>query len=66
MGTVIDKPIESTHVACEVCLKEVPLSEATIAEATDYFTYFCGPECYELWRHRGEGHRPAQPAERRA
>jgi hypothetical protein len=48
------KPIEPQRVPCEVCLKEVPKSEAAIAEARDYVAYFCGLECYEKWcRERG-------------
>lgn len=47
-----DKPVEVEHVACEICLKEVPLSEAKVVEATDYFVHFCGLACYEKWKHR--------------
>ena len=36
-------------VRCEVCLKEIPKSEAQSAEARDYVAYFCGLECYEEW-----------------
>ena len=36
-------------VKCEVCLKEIPKSEAQNAEARDYVAYFCGLECYEEW-----------------
>ena len=35
---------------CEVCMKEVPISEAEIEEADDYVRYFCGLECYAKWR----------------
>lgn len=45
-----EKLTDATHVSCDICLKEVPLSEATIPEATDYFVHFCGLECYEKWR----------------
>lgn len=48
-----DKPVEIETVKCEVCLKEVPLSEATVPEATDYFVNFCGLECYEQWKEKG-------------
>ena len=48
-----DSSQESALVACEVCLKEVPISEATIPEATDYFAHFCGIECYEKWKKQG-------------
>ena len=50
-----DKPTPSERIACEICLKEVPASEATIAEATDYFVHFCGLECYEKWKSRAPG-----------
>lgn len=48
--TTPDKPVEVVRVSCEVCLKEVPIAEAKIAEAADYFAYFCGLECYEKWK----------------
>lgn len=48
-----DKSTEVEHVACDVCLKEVPLSEATIPEALDYVAHFCGLECYEKWKQQG-------------
>lgn len=56
--TTSEKPVEIEHVACEICLKEVPLSEAKVPEATDYFVHFCGLECYEQWKKQG-----ARPAE---
>lgn len=49
-----DKPVEVKRVSCEVCLREVPLSEALTPEATDYFAYFCGLDCYEKWKDQGE------------
>jgi hypothetical protein len=39
-------------VACEVCLKEIPRTEATVPEAEDYVVHFCGLDCYELWKSR--------------
>jgi len=48
------KPVEVEFVKCEVCLKEVPVSAATVAEATDYFVNFCGLECYEKWKEQGK------------
>lgn len=41
-------------VSCEVCLKEVPRSEAAVPEATDYVVYFCGPACYQQWKAQRE------------
>lgn len=41
-------------VACDVCLKEVPLSEAKSEEATDYVAHFCGLECFEQWKQHSE------------
>lgn len=43
------EPTDVSLVACEICLKEVPKSEAQSAEARDYMAYFCGLECYEEW-----------------
>lgn len=36
-------------IACEVCLKEVPASDAESSETADYVAHFCGLECYEQW-----------------
>ena len=41
--------IEAKTVKCEVCLKEVPLSEVHVPEAEDYFVNFCGLDCYDKW-----------------
>lgn len=46
------KPMEEKKVACEVCLKEIPLSEAKNEEATDYVYYFCGSDCYAKWKEQ--------------
>jgi len=43
------KPTDLELVKCEVCLKEIPKSEAQNAEAVDYVAYFCGLECYGEW-----------------
>ena len=48
-----DQQGDAEHIACEMCLKEVPVSEAVIPEATDYFVHFCGLECYEKWKTQG-------------
>ncbi len=36
-------------VECEVCLKEIPRSQAQSEEVRDYVVYFCGLKCYEEW-----------------
>lgn len=41
-------------VACEVCLKEIPVSGAKSEETATYVTYFCGLECYEKWKRQSE------------
>ena len=43
-------PVDTENVACEVCLREIPQSEAGIVEANDYVMYFCGLDCYRQWR----------------
>jgi len=47
-------PTPAEQVSCEVCLKEVPKSEASVAEASDYFMYFCGLECFEKWKAKDD------------
>ena len=37
-------------VSCEVCLKEIPVSEAKSEEASGYVAHFCGLECYAIWK----------------
>jgi hypothetical protein len=49
-----DKPVELESVQCAVCMKEVPISEATVPEASDYVVHFCGLECYEKWKEQGD------------
>lgn len=49
-----DQPAEIETVQCEVCMKEVPVSEAKVPEATDYVVYFCGLECYGKWKEQGD------------
>ena len=46
--------IDTGSVACEVCLNEIPHSEAGIVEANEYVLYFCGLECYHRWREQQE------------
>jgi hypothetical protein len=36
-------------LCCEVCLNEIPISEANSEEATEYIMYFYGLECYVQW-----------------
>ncbi|MGA8146265.1 MAG: DUF3330 domain-containing protein [Gallionellaceae bacterium] len=59
-----NKPIDVEFIACEVCLKEVPKSEATVPEATDYVVHFCGLECYEKWKNLSG--KPDDPVEKSA
>lgn len=37
-------------LACDVCFKEIPISEALSDEASDYIHHFCGLECFAMWR----------------
>lgn len=36
-------------IKCEICMKEVPQSEARSAEAKEYVMHFCGLDCYSKW-----------------
>ncbi len=46
-------PLPTEQVSCEICMKEIPVSEAKSEEATEYVMYFCGLNCYESWRAQG-------------
>lgn len=46
--------LEEELVQCDVCLKEIPTSEAQNAEASDYVAHFCGLDCYDKWVEKGE------------
>lgn len=37
-------------VPCDVCLREVPRSEAVVPEAADYVAHFCGLACFQKWK----------------
>lgn len=39
-------------VACSVCMKEIPVSEANSVEARGYVAYFCGLDCYQQWQQQ--------------
>ncbi|MCW8829948.1 MAG: DUF3330 domain-containing protein [Gammaproteobacteria bacterium] len=45
-----NKSTEIENIPCEICLQEIPQSEAKIIEVDDYVVNFCGLECYEKWR----------------
>ena len=60
--TKADKLVDVERVACEVCLKEVHTSEATVPEATDYVVYFCGLDCHEKWKSKRA--KPGEQAEK--
>ena len=48
------QPLPDHTLACEVCMKEIPASEARSEEATDYVIYFCGLDCYDSWRSQNQ------------
>ncbi len=45
---------EVEMVACDICRKEVPLSEAKVPEASDYVAHFCGLDCYAKWQKESD------------
>ena len=46
---------EAERVICEICLEEVPKSEASVSEARDYIAYFCSANCYRKWIGQRQG-----------
>lgn len=53
MITQVEEIIEVDLIACEICLKEVPLADAATPETDDYVAHFCGLACYALWKQQG-------------
>lgn len=49
-----DKQTKSEHVECNICMKEVPRSEAQVDEASDYVAHFCGLDCFDKWKNQKE------------
>ena len=44
--------MHTTHaelVKCEICFKELQISEAQRVDARIYVAHVCGRECYEEW-----------------
>ncbi len=54
LTTIDDKPVDIVQISCEICMKEVPLNDATTPETEDYVVHFCGLECYEQWKSQDE------------
>lgn len=46
------EPLDPEKVNCEVCLKQIPISEAKSEEASDYFIYYCSLDCYDKWKEQ--------------
>jgi hypothetical protein len=51
---------EPEKVFCEVCLKAVPKSAASMAEARDHVAYFCGLDCYRKWANLPSSEAPPE------
>jgi len=49
---VRDKPVDLETVACEVCSREIPKTEATMPETEEDAVYFCGLGCYTRWKEQ--------------
>lgn len=48
-SSVSETRTDPSLLACEVCMKEIPISEASSSEATDYVIYYFGIECFGIW-----------------
>jgi hypothetical protein len=38
------------QVDCALCMESIPRSETHHPEGEEYVMYFCGLECYAVWR----------------
>ena len=48
----MSNPSEIDKISCDICRKEVPLSEAMVPEAEEYVAHFCGLDCYTQWKEQ--------------
>ena len=48
--------ISGRHGVCRVHFEDVPSSEATSPEATDYVMYYYGLSGYEQWKNQDTRH----------
>jgi hypothetical protein len=51
---LVDRSTEVAMIKCEVCMKEIPRSEAKSPEAQDHLIYFCGLDCYDRWNQSSD------------
>jgi len=42
------------QISCDICMKEVPTSDAKSIELNDYVVHFCGLSCYEKWQQKND------------
>ncbi len=52
------RPTNVETIQCDVCMKEIPVSEAKNAEVQDYVMHFCGLACYDQWRKQAATDKP--------
>lgn len=55
----VHTPGQGGIVACDVCFKEIPVSEVIHDEVGDYVHYYCGLECFAKWRAQVAPQTPA-------
>jgi len=49
MTRMLDLSAHAERVFCEICLRDVLKSEASLCETRDHVIYLCGADCYEKW-----------------
>jgi hypothetical protein len=47
-------PEEPEHVACEVCMKQIPEDVAKSFECEEHLVHFCGLACYTQWQQQAQ------------
>ncbi len=45
-----EQTTEVEEVSCDVCLKNISVSDAKIEHGSDSVAYFCGLDCYKKWK----------------
>ena len=63
MAQTTDLKNEQELIACDICMKEIPVSAAKNDETSDYVFHFCGIDCYAKWKEQESQSKQQQKTE---
>jgi Domain of unknown function (DUF3330) len=48
----VKQQVQDELISCEVCFREVPVSQAKNEEGSEYVMHYFGLECYSRWKQQ--------------